>query len=189
MHASARSDAKERTVSSWIVESRILAPAILSFAGAIALHIVAWRTWRRASLKSVLGGPLAAGALLCALWLWSRPAGGHEAGRVADAVAALAVYAGLAYAYAELYGLNRSSIRLQALRCIHRKGGTARRDELVRACGAETTVDHRLAQYLRSGDLVLVDGRYHMARRRILYITRGYRIVRRLLLGTRPVRM
>jgi len=133
--------------------------------------------------------PLVAGAFLCALWLWGRQAGGHEPGWIADAMAALAVYGALAYAYTELYTLNITSIRLQALRFIRRNGGTARRDELVRACGHETTVDQRLDQYVRSGDLVLVDGHYRMARRRILCIVRGYRIIRRLLLGTRPASM
>ncbi|MBT3295335.1 MAG: hypothetical protein HN919_14820 [Verrucomicrobia bacterium] len=176
-------------MTSWIVESRILAPSLLSFAAAIGLHIVVGRIWRRASLRSVLGGPLAAGILLCALWLWVRPAGDHDPGRIAEAVAALALYAGLAYTVADLYGFHRTAIRLRALRLIHRNGGAATRDELLRVCGHEATVDQRLAQYLRSGDLVLVDGRYRMARRRILHITRGFRIARRLLLGTRPGRL
>jgi hypothetical protein len=159
---------------------------MLPFAAALALHIVLCRAWRAASLWRVLGGPLAAGALLCALWLWRRQVGGPEPGWLADAMATAAVYCALTYAYAELYTLNRTSVRLQALRFVRLKGGAARREELVRACGHETTVDQRLDQYLQTGDLVLIDGRYRIARRRIPRVVRAYRLARRLLLGARP---
>lgn len=173
-------------MTNWIIESRILAPSVLSFAVAMGWHIAVRWIWRRAAMRSVLTGSLVAGAVLCVLWVWSRTTAGHEPGRITDAVAALAIYVGLAYAYADLYGFHRGAVRLQALRFIHRNGGAAREDELRHVCGIETTVDHRLAQYLERGELILVDGKYRLARRRILFITRGFRFARRLMLGTRP---
>lgn len=169
---------------SLLSESRILAPAFVPFVGALLLQIIFRRLFRQPSTRGIMTGALCIGAAACVAWLLAKCDCGTD--QAADALAALALYAGLAYAHADLYGFHRGAIRLQALRYIHRHGGAAKKEELHSVCGIEKTVDHRIAQYLRRGEISLVDGRYRLARNRVLFITKTFRFIRRLIMGSRP---
>ena len=103
-----------------------------------------------------------------------------------DAIALIILQIGttaiLGYGYFHFLNLGETARRVRLLRELLEAGGTLTEDELLRRYSADELIHQRLGRLLRSGQVVLDNGRYHIGDPTILRISQALQCLQRLLL-------
>ena len=158
---------------------------LVGLAADAAAQVAVFRLRSRAGmLKSLLAG-FAIGLIatlaleVCVDWRRSMPVG--------DSVGALAAnllaYAALGYCYFHFVNLGETARRIRILRELIEAGGTLSEAELLARYNAAEIVRVRIGRLLKTGQIVLADGRYVIARRALLVSARIVVMLKRLTLG------
>lgn len=174
-------------MSAWLPESWILLlPPTAVCIGSMCHILIVRLSPRRSEWKHLFLGMLIGGLLL-----WGGMIGEIFSGKPRSEIVAAFVlntlsYLGLAYIYAEFNNINLTSLRIRVLRECRQSRGGLTMDQLLKRYDETTLITHRLDKYVRHRFLIREDDTYRVGGNpAIAWMCRGYRLIHRILFGTR----
>jgi hypothetical protein len=167
------------SASAWLLALTPLAGLAVN----VASQVVLCRAVRSLGLLRSLVLGFAVG-LLCALGLTLWTGNSLELARTELAAQFLVnglTTAALGYCYFHFVNLGETARRVRILRELVEAGGSLPRAELLKRYNAQDMVRQRLGRLLRSGQVVVRDGRYVMGKQTVLRMARAVDLVGRLV--------
>ena len=114
-------------------------------------------------------------------FLLTKSGATHEA--LSLAAANVILYGSLGYGYFHFLNLGETARRIRILREIESAPEGLSHQEILQRYSAAAIVERRLGRLLTTGQIVLRDGRYHVARKEVVRMARLVRLLRLSLLG------
>lgn len=145
----------------------------------------AWVRLRRQTsvLRSVYAGFLFGAALICGLEPGARGAPATAAELAGGLLVNLVIYGLLSYDYFHFINLGVTGRRVRLVRELYEAPEGLTLEEILDRYNAKEMVQNRLGRLMRSGQVVLEDGRYRLGSPVMAYISRVILAMKKIVLG------